>query len=1055
MPGGKSARALAVVLAGLGLFAAHAPAQESSEPTELESLDADAQRLYFAGRYGEAIPLAERALSIRERAVGPEHPDLANAIHNLAMLYQAAGDYAGATILFERLLAIKTENLGPEDPAVAVTASNLGMLHWAKGENARAAEYLERALSISERAHGPDHVTVAVALSNLAAFHRSSGDVERAESLYQRALAVWDTTPDPDRDQLLGTLRNLADIQLQRGDYERAEPFFERALAFIEATRGASHLEMAVALNSLVSLYFASSDYERSKPLLEQVLAIAESASGPEHLDVAAALSNLASLQLAMGDDTRAESLFERALAIRSKALGEDHLVVSSSLENLASLYRAHGDFERSLALCERVLAIREKALGSEHLEVARARGDLAKTEWALGDFASAQSHYEQALLVREKALGSENSAVADYVDNLASTFRVRGNFERAGSLYERALAIREAQFGPEHPSVSQSLRNLALMYWAQRDFAQAEIYLSRSAEAEERQIELLLPARREAQVRAFMQGLSDSTDLILSFQRERPDAPSVTRLALTTLLRRKGRALDLEAGGTAAIRGRLGEDERSIFDRLVERRRELGRLVDRGFGAPRPDSSRARAEPLRAELDALEKAAAGAGAALRLSMARIRIEDLQPRIPADAALVEFAAYRDFDPTRIRSDRADGKLQLGAFVLRAAGDPQWVPLGKSAAIDASVRAFRKSLLDQDRSSQEVRARSRDLYDRLVAPLDTELEGVKTLFLAPDGATSLVPFGALIDPAGRFWIERYALSYLTAGRDLLLVDSAVASQVSPVVIAAPDYDAVGLQASAPIGEPSPRRSSQLELPRFAPLAESETGASEIANLLGVTPIIGAQATDAAIRSVHAPRVLHLASDAFYLPEADRESTLRWSWLLGIDSPVWLPASENPLLRAGVALAGANRRSADEPSGLLTALQIADLDLSGTQLFAISARGLDSEGVAIDRAAYALRRSLVIAGAQSQLATLWTAEPRAASELMTAYYQRLLAGEGRSEALRNVQLAMLRSERHAHPFYWASFIPIGARGPIAWTDSSQVVRERDGSQASAHP
>jgi hypothetical protein len=208
------------------------------------------------------------------------------------------------------------------------------------------------------------------------------------------------------------------------------------------------------------------------------------------------------------------------------------------------------------------------------------------------------------------------------------------------------------------------------------------------------------------------------------------------------------------------------------------------------------------------------------------------------------------------------------------------------------------------------------------------------------------------------------------------------------------------------------------------------------------------LTGAQASDAAIKTAQAPRVLHIAADGFFLPDQHLESSMRWASILGIDSRWRAPVTENPLRRSGLAMAGANRRANDSGVGLLTALQIADLDLSGTQLVAILARGIESEHAAIGQSVYALRRSLVIAGAESQFVNLWTTDHRAATKLTTAYYERLLAGEGRSEALRSVQLEMLRSESRSHPFYWASFISIGARGPIAWAGSPEVDQEISG-------
>ena len=1045
----KCARALVVTATfALLLPGSRALAEQAPESAEVERLDADAARLYREGRLDEAIVLAERALSIQERALGPDHPGVVDPINNLALFYLTADDYAAAEALFERVLEITTDTLGPRDPAIATTVNNLGMLYWEQGDRERAVQHLEKALSIWKSALGPDHPKVAVSLSNMASLHREAGNFERAEPLYEKALAIWEKSSDPIHDQLADTLRSLAAIRRRNGDHERAESLLKRALALEEKTRGATHIETAVALSNLASLYSDSRDYARAEPLLERVLAILEGARGPDHLDVASASNDLASVHLAMGKAASAERLYERALEIRSKVLGSDTLAVAASLEKLASVLLAQGEPARSRPLYERALAIRVKILGPEHLNVASTTSNLGAVHWALGDFASAQPLFERALSIRKKNLGSEQPLVARSVGHLASVYLARGRHAKAKSLYEEALAIREKAFEPEHPSVARSLRNLGLVHWAKADWDRAETYLARAAEIEERRISLLLPIQFGNRARAFTRALSNTTNLILSFQSKRPEQRSTTRLALTTILRRKGREPSAEAAESAALQRRLGDQERAVFDELLARRNELGRLV-RDSNRSRSRSIRESVEKLRREVNDLEKAAASGGAALRSWVAPIQIEDLQSKIPADAALVELVEYQDFDPSRISADRARGITRLAAFVLRSTGDPRRISLGEVAAINASVRAFREALVDTEVSQKKLRERARDLYDRLAAPLEPHLEGIQTLLVAPDGAVALVPFGALIDPDGRYWVERYEIAYLTSGRDLLPPNPARPSRGPPLVVAAPDYDAERPTGGGTISAAPARLSPEIAALRFSPIALSQTGALDVGRLLGVTPLTGAQASDAAIKTAHAPRVLHLAVDGFFLPDRAEESTVRWGSILGIDSRSRPAIRQNPLLRSGLALAGANRRADDTDRGLLTALEIAGLDLWGTQLVAIAARGIDTKQAAIAQAVYALRRSLVIAGAESQFVNLWTTDHRAATELTTAYYERLLAGEGRSEALRGVQLAMLRSESRSHPFYWASFILIGARGPIAWANSPEAAQEASGS------
>jgi len=989
------------------LLVPRATAQPAPESAEITALDAEIEQLTREGRFGEAIPLAERALSIQERALGPDHPGVLKALNDLALLYRATGDYAEAEALFERILEITTAARGPRDPAVAVTVNNLGILYWEQGDRARAVKFLEKALEIWQSALGPDDPKVAVALANLASIDRNSGDSARAESRYEKALAIWEKRADPDYASFLETLRGLGAIRRESGDYERAAALLQRALDLVEKVRGAEHAETARALSDLASIEYESGDYERARPRLDRALAIVKSARGPDDPEVASALTNLAALDLATGDSARAEQRYARALEIREAAFGPDHIVTAVALENLAGLYRAQGEYARARPLCERALAIRVKALGPEHLEVAEATSALGVIHWALGDFAGAEARFERALLIREKVLGSEHPLVAASVDPFASAQLVQGKSERVQFLYEAALGIREKTLAPEDPALAESARNLALMYWRSGDWARAESYLARSAEIEEQQFSLLLPVEPRDRARALLRSFSQTTNLILSLQDQRPDPQASTRLALTTVLRRKGRELSVEAGESVALQRHLVEADRRALDPLLARRQELGRQILRTAGRLRSKALVADDGRLRKEIGDLERAALRRGDALRPWLAPIRIEDLQTRIPADAALIELVEYREVDPRKISADSCAEVTRLGAFVLRSAGEPQWVLLGDAAPIDASVRAFRETLLDAGAPDAKLRGRARDLYARIAAPLEPHLEGIRAVWVAPDAATTQLPFGALIGSDDRYWIERIEFAYLTSGRDLLLADRVPASQRSPLVL-------------------------------------DQTGVSNVAKLLGVEPLTGVRASAAALRATRAPRVLHIAADAFFLPDENLEPALRWGSVFGVETLLQPAAVESPLLRSGVAFAGANRRVDPARADLLTALQLADLDVWGTQLVGIAAAEIAADRAPIDQAVYAFRRAWVLAGAQAQFVNLWTTDPRAATELTTAYYERLLAGEGRSEALRSVQLDMLRSESRRHPYYWAGFALIGARGPIQWSEPHAAAR-----------
>lgn len=137
-------------------------------------------------------------------------------------------------------------------------------------------------------------------------------------------------------------------------------------------------------------------------------------------------------------------------------------------------------------------------------------------------------------------------------------------------------------------------------------------------------------------------------------------------------------------------------------------------------------------------------------------------------------------------------------------------------------------------------------------------------------------------------------------------------------------------------------------------------------------------------------------------------------------------------ENPLLRSGLALAGINNRTkalSNTNDGVLTALEVAGLNLRGTQLVVLSACETGLGDIKVGDGLYGLRRALVIAGSQSQVLSLWVVSDEGTKDLMVKYYQNLKLGKGRHEALREAQMELLKTPGYEHPYYWASFVPSG--------------------------
>ena len=191
----------------------------------------------------------------------------------------------------------------------------------------------------------------------------------------------------------------------------------------------------------------------------------------------------------------------------------------------------------------------------------------------------------------------------------------------------------------------------------------------------------------------------------------------------------------------------------------------------------------------------------------------------------------------------------------------------------------------------------------------------------------------------------------------------------------------------------------------------------------------------QASKATLKEIAAPKILHIATHGFFLEDVVMNPTTEGRGLSIRRAPPGEPDAppmgrvENPLLRAGLAMAGANLRNGGENINVLTALEVSGLNLWGTKLVVLSACDTGVGEIKNGQGVYGLRRALVLAGSETQVMSLWSVSDTGTRDLMIAYYKALQAGQGRSEALRQVQLRMLAGKDHHHPYFWASFIQSG--------------------------
>jgi CHAT domain-containing protein len=224
-------------------------------------------------------------------------------------------------------------------------------------------------------------------------------------------------------------------------------------------------------------------------------------------------------------------------------------------------------------------------------------------------------------------------------------------------------------------------------------------------------------------------------------------------------------------------------------------------------------------------------------------------------------------------------------------------------------------------------------------------------------------------------------------------------------------------------------------------KFKSLPGSGVEATNVATLLGENAVLrlGPEAREAELKTVVSPRVLHLATHGFFLTDQElkRTSPGRTDRPVGLDMRQGVLTTqngwENPLVRCGIALAGANHASritnTIAEDGLLTGLEASLLNLQGTELVILSACDSGTGEVKIGEGVMSLQRAFRIAGAESVLASHWPVSDKATSRLMTEFMRRWRAGEPRAQAWREAQLELLRSKDFSNPYFWSAFTLTG--------------------------
>ncbi len=1008
-----------------------------------------ADSLRKAAQYEEAMALANQALEYTERTFGPEDTSVARALHVLGDCNRRLGELEKAEPLIRRSLAIRERVLGTEDPLVARTLNSLALTLDDLGDFEAAESTHLRVLAMRERMLGPGHPDVAQTLNNLGRITTTLGRMPEAEVYFRRALQINETALGPDDPTVALGLTGLATIANVQGRFDEANADYARALGIRERTLGEDHPEVAETLVNFALLLEDQGDYRTAEDLHTRALHIYESALGDSHASVAATLSNLGGLYTAQGRFSDAEPLFQRAAMISRHADGENNPDLATILNNLAAVYTHQEKYAEAEKLYRQANAIQVSLYGPDDPDVASSFNNLAILYWNQDRFAEAEPLHQKAIKIWETALGPDHPDYADGLDDLGALYLEEGRDDEADALFEQALKIREKALGSEHPDVAASLSNRALVQQRRNNPALAERLQSRAWRIRRQMFEDGFAVLTEKSALEYSELFDlETSNYLTVLAGTAESAMSSSGAVAEVALAGKGRVTEAMLTRNKFWNEPIDSETRAIADSLKLARFALSKLYVDGpyddFEHYQQEVANATALKERLEADLAKRSESFTR---EREAAATGPDEILQNLPANAALVEFVRYDH------RESMKRFESRYLAVVLRQGVGIAVLPLGAASEIDTAIFWYRRYFENpRQRVPAEYPLLSEGVYSKVWRPLAGYLENASTVFIAPDGNLSLVSFASLLNDQNQFLIEQYALHYLSSGRDLVRLKEHGASGSGLLAIGDPDFDMrmSGLSTASGstmgtvlsgLGTALHFRSGCAAL-RMMDVARLPGTRAEVESVVSLwksrqsEPVLTmtdtAATEDNFKREAAGKRVLHIATHGFYISEECKHKLQSKGGAIAQGGTV----SDNPLLMSGLLLAGSNqlgeqKSSAEREDGVVTAEEVAGLNLAGVEMVFLSACETGLGQVISGEGVYGLRRAFQMAGARTVISSLWSIDDKSTAELVGGIF----AGDpgGPLEAMRGSMLSRitkLRAEKkNADPFLWAAFVAAG--------------------------
>ena len=992
------------------------------------------------GLFEEALEAQTGLCATIELAYGSYHPQSVSCLQQVAGYQKLLGEISDAEATYELIIARMSLSKSDVDTAVLDALTQVAELYRIAGRYQESKDLLSSVIQTSLQIGAVEGSFIAK--SYLGRVFNNEGELNKAQIVTEEVLAYGEGHWQGEPIRVFNTLLELGAIYQYRGKLAQAEKAFDEALAGLVQVYGESHPSTLVASNNLGQLYERGGLYDKAEPIIKATLIQMETSLGADHPDTVRVRNNLALLYESQGNFREAEPLYQKSLDMMTSRLGINHTDTIAVKNNLAYLYMIMEQFDKSAMMFDEVKSQWAVLFGAEHINTLKATNNLGRILQKLGRLSEAEQEILAALAARQSTLGEKHIDSIRSMIDLGGVYLEQKRLPEAETQLIAALSFAETELGNLHPYTFEALNYLAQTILASGQTQAAvdlmEIGFKRRSQFFDTMLWTTGENAREGYVRLHRPEFNNYLAILARINDEKS-----AKRAIDASLQRKGLLLKVTSEIQQIASMTTDPELQGLATQLEEARKSLASMT---LAGPTPETQGRHTEALyqlEQKVNKLQGELGRASVRFRTSIAKVGSDRLEKSIQEGAALIDFQVFED----------QGEKKFLAAVMKNVDGEIEYdlVVYNDRESVDAIILEYREMSQDDQADEDDILETGILAYEEIWEPLNDVLGEIDYVYLIPDGALNILPFNALVDGDEAYLIQSIDIHTLTSGRDLIPNDYELA-RGKYLILAGPDYDSDKVVSAENMAVAQGKRSASLQVGirgagtglrglNFAPLPGAEQEGRVIIEQVVAgdgksDDYFGNDAQEKILSNMTvAPEILHIATHGFFLKADDtlRKRLLKAARSTEVHVP---PPGDNPLLRAGLAFAGINTNAQflgdieTTNDGVLTALEVLDLNLSGTRLVVLSAceTGLgeihDGEGV------YGLRRSFQEAGVAEVISSLWEVSDAGTQALMTDFYNKMLSGIPAREALRDVQLEMIDSPVWGYPYIWSAFMIVGS-------------------------